>query len=119
MLQYEDYGVEYDDYDEYYEDRHAGGGGQGNYVQAPVKKFLEFFYEVYTKGDSFELTKLYEQTFPKLTELHFKTSPWPEVEELFTFLPEDNSLFFILYKELYFRHIYARVQGGPTIEQRY
>lgn len=25
----------------------------------------------------------------------------------------------ILYKELYFRHIYARIQGGPTLEQRF
>ena len=122
-FQYEDYGVEYDDYDEYYDEGARGGagasGGQGNYIQAPVKKFLEFFYEVYTKGDSFELTKVYEQTFPKLTELHFKTSPWPEVDELLTFLPDNNDLFYILYKELYFRHIYARVQGGPTIEQRF
>lgn len=25
----------------------------------------------------------------------------------------------ILYKELYYRHIYARIQGGPTLEQRF
>lgn len=25
----------------------------------------------------------------------------------------------ILYKELYFRHIYARIQGGPTLEHRF
>lgn len=28
-------------------------------------------------------------------------------------------VFMILYKELYFRHIYARIQGGPTLEQRF
>lgn len=28
-------------------------------------------------------------------------------------------MFIILYKELYFRHIYARIQGGPTLEQRF
>ena len=117
-LQYEDYGVEYDQYDEHYDDV-GRGGGQGNYIQSEVKKFLQYFYEIFTKGDSFELTKLYEQTFPKLTESFFKTQPWPEVEELLSFLPDDNSLFFIIYKELYFRHIYARVRGGPSIEQRY
>jgi translation initiation factor 3 subunit L len=31
---------------------------------------------------------------------------------------QEDQLFLILYKELYYRHIYARVQGGPTIEQR-
>lgn len=30
-----------------------------------------------------------------------------------------DELFLILYKELYFRHIYARVQQGPTIEQMF
>lgn len=30
-----------------------------------------------------------------------------------------DQTFLILYKELYFRHIYARVQQGPTIEQMF
>ena len=42
----------------------------------------------------------------------------PEAEEVAPFVQEDQ-LFLILYKELYYRHIYARVQGGPTLEQRY
>ena len=56
-------------------------------------------------------------TFPKLTEEYFKSSPWPDAEEVAPIVQEDQ-LFLILYKELYYRHIYARVQGGPTIEQR-
>lgn len=56
--------------------------------------------------------------FPKLTEEHFKTSPWPDAEEV-TPLVDDDQPFLILYKELYYRHIYARIQGGPTIEQRF
>jgi translation initiation factor 3 subunit L len=31
----------------------------------------------------------------------------------------NDQLFLIFYKELYYRHIYARVQGGPTLEQRF
>ena len=69
------------------------------------------------EGNGYEVANLYEITFPKLTEEHFKTSPWPEAEEVAPFVQEDQ-LFLILYKELYYRHIYARVQGGPTIEQR-
>ena len=30
----------------------------------------------------------------------------------------DDPIFLNLYRELYYRHIYARVQGGPTVEQR-
>jgi translation initiation factor 3 subunit L len=52
-----------------------------------------------------------------LTEEYFKSSPWPDAEEIAPVVQEDQ-LFLILYKELYYRHIYARVQGGPTIEQR-
>jgi len=120
--EYDDFGGEEDyDYDDY--DRYDGEGGRGggaaNFIPDTIKKFLEYFYDVFNKGDGFELTKLYEQTFPKLTEQFFKTSPWPEVEELMTFIPEESGLFFILYKELYYRHIYARVQGGPTVEQRF
>jgi len=119
QVEYDDYGegeaYDYEDYDRFDE----GGKAGANYVPEPIKKFLEYFYDVFSKGDGFELTKLYEQTFPKLTEQFFKSSPWPEVEELLSFLPDDSSLFFILYKELYFRHIYARVQGGPSIEQRF
>ena len=114
-FQYDNYEEEY--YDEY--DRFDEVRDTGNYVPEPIKKFLEYFYEVFSKGDGFELTKLYEQTFPKLTDQFFKTSPWPEVDEIATFLPDDSSLFYIMYKELYFRHIYARVQGGPSIEQRF
>ena len=56
--------------------------------------------------------------FPKLTEEHFKSSPWPDAEEVSP-LVDDDQPFLILYKELYYRHIYARIQGGPTIEQRF
>ncbi|XP_034259212.1 eukaryotic translation initiation factor 3 subunit L isoform X2 [Pantherophis guttatus] len=30
-----------------------------------------------------------------------------------------DAVFLILYKELYYRHIYAKVSGGPTLEQRF
>lgn len=30
-----------------------------------------------------------------------------------------KDIFLILYKEMYFRHIYASIQGGPTLEQRF
>jgi translation initiation factor 3 subunit L len=56
--------------------------------------------------------------FPKLTEEHFKSSPWPDADEVSP-LVDDDQPFLILYKELYYRHIYARIQGGPTIEQRF
>ena len=76
-----------------------------------------------------ELQTLYEQTYPKLTEKYFQEEPWPAPEVISplanngmgalsmndtSFLDE---LFLILYRELYFRHIYAKLQ--PTLENRF
>ena len=61
------------------------------------------------EGNVYEVNNLYENVFPKLTEQFFKTSPWPEAEEIAPYVNEDP-IFLNLYRELYYRHIYARVQ---------
>jgi len=48
-------------------------------------------------------------SFNKLTDRFFKSSPWPEAETVAKVVHGDQ-LFLILYKELYYRHVYARVQ---------
>lgn len=55
--------------------------------------------------------------FPKLTEQYFDKKPWPEESDIAA-LVDNDPVFLILYKELYFRHIYARIPGGPSFEQR-
>lgn len=83
-----------------------------------VKKFVSYFRQMVKDGNVYEIQSLYENSFPKLTEQFFKTQPWPEAEDIGQFVQED-SVFLVLYKELYFRHIYAHVQGGPTVEHRF
>lgn len=83
-----------------------------------VKKFLIFFRDMVNEGSLYDIQNLYENTYPQLTEEYFKTSPWPDAEEVSP-LVQDDEQFLILYRELYYRHIYARVQGGPTFEQRF
>merc|ERR1712168_1729376 len=70
------------------------------------------------EGNVYEVNNLYETSFPKLTDQFFKASPWPEAEDVAPYV-NDDPIFLNLYRELYFRHIYARVQGGPTVEQRF
>merc|ERR1719429_255428 len=70
------------------------------------------------EGNVYEVNNLYETSFPKLTDQYFKASPWPEAEDVAPYV-NDDPIFLNLYRELYFRHIYARVQGGPSIEQRF
>merc|ERR1719499_1393226 len=66
-----------------------------------------------------QVNHLYENSFPKLTEQYYKTSAWPEAEEIAPYVNDEDPVFLNLYRELCFRHIYARVQGGPTVEQRF
>lgn len=64
----------------------------------------------------FEIQNLYENTFPKLSEQLFDKSPWPN-DQAISNLVDDDHVFITLYMELYYRHIYARMQ--PNLEQRY
>ena len=63
-----------------------------------------------------ELQTLYEQTWPKLTEKYYQDTPWPEPEVIAP-LANHDELFLVLYRELYFRHIYDKLQ--PSLEHRF
>ncbi|CAH1108106.1 unnamed protein product [Psylliodes chrysocephalus] len=113
-------------YDYNYEDyaSHTGDPSLDEYnrqhfkMPESVKNFLVYFRNNVNEGLIFELQALYEHTWPKLTEDYFEKRPWPEESEVATIVDSDP-VFMILYKELYFRHIYARIQGGPSLEQRF
>lgn len=55
-----------------------------------------------------EVNKLYEDTFNKLTDKYYKNTKWPSAEAVKEQI-SDSPLFVILYKELYYRHIYSRL----------
>lgn len=87
-------------------------------VPETVKSFLIYFRKVINEPNVYEIQNCYENSFPKLTERFFKTSPWPDAEDISKIVQNDN-VFLIFYKELYYRHIYAKVQGGPNIDHRF
>jgi len=58
----------------------------------------------------------YENQFNRLTEKFYQKAPWPEAEAIAPLVNNDPH-FLILYRELYYRHIYARL--SPTIEHRF
>lgn len=59
-----------------------------------------------------EIHRLYEDTFNKLTDKYYKSTRWPSVEAVEKTV-SNEPLFIILYKELYYRHIYARLNPVP------
>ncbi len=53
-----------------------------------------------------------------LSEQYFKNTTWPSVENIESMINQDGkiqmkAIFLILYKEMYFRHIYASIQVHP------
>ena len=61
-------------------------------------------------------------SFARLTDQYYKTQSWPDIGDLYVnkIIDEgEDETFLILYQELYYRHIYARVSGGPTLEHRF
>lgn len=82
-----------------------------------VKNFIEYFRNVINEGVVYEIQNLYENTFPKLSEQYYDKRAWPTENQIADIVGNDE-VFLTLYKELYFRHIYARIPEGPTIHER-
>ncbi|CAH1398849.1 unnamed protein product [Nezara viridula] len=121
----------YDDFEGGY-DSYPGGGYDYDPVEVPaenydrqfdrvpegVKEFLTYFRDAIRKGMIFEIQNYYENIFPKMTEKHFENRPWPDESAVARFV-ESDPVFLILYKELYYRHLYARMQSSLTLDQRF
>jgi hypothetical protein len=58
---------------------------------------------------------MYETSFHTLSERYFKASPWP-TEKAIAPIVDGDHVFCLLYKEMWYRHLYART--SPTLEQR-
>lgn len=59
---------------------------------------------------------MYESGWNKLTHQYFSASEWPESEVIAPLVGRD-AVFLTLYRELYFRHVYARLE--PNVDDRF
>jgi len=80
-----------------------------------VKQFVVYFYRHIRERNMREIQTMYDVSFVKLSERFFKQTPWPPVEAI-SHLVEDDHVFCMLYKEMYYRHLYAIQQ--PSLEAR-
>lgn len=81
--------------------------------------FLRYFKEMIEEQSVTEILALYEHGFTELTEKFFSEKMWPEDKIVEKVVGTDNDLFIILYKELYYRDLYTRMQRGPSLIHRY
>ncbi|PNH07077.1 Eukaryotic translation initiation factor 3 subunit L [Tetrabaena socialis] len=87
------------------------------FYQVPdiVKQWAHYFYRHIRRRNIPEIQSMYEISFLKLSDRYYKAAPWPEVQHIAEVVDHDH-VFCLLYKEMYFRHLYARCQ--PTLRDR-
>lgn len=104
-------------------------------VPESVQQFLSYFRQKFREGNVSEVHTLYETSFNRYSERYFKTTSWPNPEIAAKYVDNGKSncdansrsktndyafsideVFLLFYKELYYRHIYSRLQ--PTLAQR-
>ncbi|KAL5965296.1 Eukaryotic translation initiation factor 3 subunit L [Taenia solium] len=83
---------------------------------ADVEGFIKSFYKHVKSNDLVEIENGYIVKFPKLTEQYFKTTRWPPAEAIAPLVDKD-SIFMMLYNELFYRHLYAHVTSFPELEE--
>jgi translation initiation factor 3 subunit L len=81
-----------------------------------VKAFIVHFHQAVLNNNLAEITVAYESGWNKYTEKFYAKTEWPEAEFIAP-LVNDDQIFLILYRELYYRHVYSRLQ--PNIDDRF
>lgn len=115
---------EYGDYDdEYAEDGdnygydNAGGNNSGGADDIPeeVAAYFSKFYAAMVNNRIGDVRYFYYKEWTQLTKIYFADVEWPSAAAV-AHLCEENEVFLLCYKELYFRHI--NVHGAPQIQHR-
>ncbi|KAF9465863.1 eukaryotic translation initiation factor 3 subunit 6 [Collybia nuda] len=91
---------------------------QAAFSQIPdvVKGFIVHFHQAVLDNNLAEITVAYESGWNKYTEKFYARTEWPEAEVIAP-LVNDDPIFLILYRELYYRHVYSRLQ--PNVDDRF
>ncbi|KZV98053.1 hypothetical protein EXIGLDRAFT_607459 [Exidia glandulosa HHB12029] len=91
---------------------------QAAFAQIPdvVKRFLVSFHRAVRENNVAEISAAYEGGWNKLTEKYYAKTEWPDPDVVAP-LVNDDPLFLILYRELYYRHVYSRLT--PDVDDRF
>ncbi|VDQ04352.1 unnamed protein product [Trichobilharzia regenti] len=87
-------------------------------LREDVRSFIVNLHTHIQEQNIVEIENDTQVKFPKLTEQYFMSTRWPAVDIVAQIVDAGNPIFFLLYNELYYRHIYAHVSTGLTLEDR-
>ncbi|CAD6192254.1 unnamed protein product [Caenorhabditis auriculariae] len=104
--------------EEVFEKRRPTFNSEEEGVPGEVTDYLVYFSRMIDEQNVEEVLTLYDQAFPDLTERFFRDRMWPDEHVVERMIGPGNRIFIILYKELYFRQLYARNARGPQLVYR-
>jgi translation initiation factor 3 subunit L len=81
-----------------------------------ARNFIRNLAKAVRNRSIYDLTQLYEHEWSRISDRSFKGISWPS-SELVEPLIEREEAILVLYRDLYFRHIYSRMT--PTIDDRF
>ncbi|KAJ3343382.1 Eukaryotic translation initiation factor 3 subunit L [Gonapodya sp. JEL0774] len=88
---------------------------QADLIPDAVRNYLHSLCRFVSERMVYELHYAYETAFNRLTEKFYSKERWPDPDAVAQ-ITEGDAVFLILYRELYYRHVYAKLQ--PTLEDR-
>lgn len=103
-----------DDDDIYAQDHRSIDEEEEEPVPGPVMDFLIRLKNSLEQSNLGELQYLYDEAFPELTAQYYDKKPWPNIK-MATDLVRGSYSFGILYGELHYRHIYAKMQPSRAV----
>ncbi|KAL3318206.1 Eukaryotic translation initiation factor 3 subunit L [Cichlidogyrus casuarinus] len=84
-------------------------------VSEEIRHFIYNFYCHIRDNNVDEVKCDYQDRFSRLTQQYFKNSRWPSPEIVAPIVKKD-AMFLILYREVYYRHLYAHVKDQTTLD---
>lgn len=81
-----------------------------------VKSWFSHMYTHLISGNVTEMTRLYDREFHSLTNNYFKQASWPEPSAVESLVDQDPT-FLLLYRQIYFRHLFSRLQPGMDMKE--
>eukprot|EP00735_Rhodelphis_limneticus_P011632 TRINITY_DN475_c0_g1::TRINITY_DN475_c0_g1_i1::g.2601::m.2601 TRINITY_DN475_c0_g1::TRINITY_DN475_c0_g1_i1::g.2601 ORF type:complete len:568 (-),score=194.45,sp/A7SDW5/EIF3L_NEMVE/50.20/2e-171,Paf67/PF10255.4/6.7e-148,TPR_2/PF07719.12/2.2e+03,TPR_2/PF07719.12/0.056,TPR_1/PF00515.23/3.1e+03,TPR_1/PF00515.23/0.14 TRINITY_DN475_c0_g1_i1:319-2022(-) len=82
---------------------------------AAVSDFVVYFQKCIREGNIEEVFNCYDNYYNQITEHNFRDRPWPSADDIAGLVGGDT-VFLILYKEIFYRHIYSKL--NPSLAQR-